>query len=379
MKYFIIAGEASGDLHASNLMHELRKADSKAEFCFLGGDLMQAQGGTMVKHYRQMAYMGFWAVLKNMDKVLRNMSDCKKAIFDFQPDVVILVDYPSFNLRIARFVKENLTSKVYYYISPKIWAWKEFRIKQIKKYVDKMFTIFPFETAFYAKHGYPVEYVGNPLVDSVCNRPNQQQTFQEFTLDNKLKDKPIIALLAGSRKQEIFACLPLMIEAAIQFPLYQIVIAGAPGIDSAFYQSILSEKNVSLVFGKTYELLQHAKVAVVNSGTATLETALVGTPQVVVYYVMFGRLALVLKDIVIKVKFISLVNLVAEKEVVKELIAHYFTTKNVMYELEMLLNNESYRNNMMNEYSRIKEMLGEQGAAQRAAQSIVGHLNCIPC
>jgi len=371
MKYFIIAGEASGDLHASNLMYELLKVDSNAEFCFLGGDLMQKQGGTMVKHYRQMAYMGFWAVLKNMDKVLRNMSDCKKAILDFQPDVVILVDYPSFNLRIARFVKENLPSKVYYYISPKIWAWKEYRIKQIKKYVDKMFTIFPFETAFYAKHDYPVEYIGNSLVDSVCQRTNQQQTFNEFTLENKLDDKPIIALLAGSRKQEISACLPRMLEAASQFSSYQIIIAGAPGIDSTFYQSILNRKNIPVIFGKTYELLQQSKAAVVNSGTATLETALIGTPQVVVYHVMFGRLALVLKKIIIKVKFISLVNLVAEKEVVKELVAHNFTAGNVKTELKMLLENENYRLNMLKEYSVLKNLLGEPGAAERAAKSIV--------
>jgi len=374
MKYFIIAGEASGDLHASNLMHELLKADSNAEFCFLGGDLMQKQGGTMVKHYRQMAYMGFWAVLKNMDKVLRNLSDCKKAIIDFQPDVVILVDYPSFNLRIARFVKENLPSKVYYYISPKIWAWKEYRIKQIKKNVDKMFTIFPFETAFYAKHNYQVEYIGNPLVDSVCQLPNQSHTFSEFCSENNLEGKPIIALLAGSRKQEISACLPRMIEAASVFSSQQIVIAGAPGIDFTFYQSILNGKNIPIIFGKTYELLQLSKAAVVNSGTATLETALVGIPQVVVYHVMFGRLALVLKKFVIKVKFISLVNLVAEKEVVKELVAHHFTVENITTELRILLENEDYRQNMLREYYDLKNLLGDPGAAERAAKSIVSNL-----
>jgi len=374
MKYFIIAGEASGDLHASNLMHELLKADSNAEFCFLGGDLMQKQGGTMVKHYRQMAYMGFWAVLKNMDKVLRNLSDCKKAIIDFQPDVVILVDYPSFNLRIARFVKENLPSKVYYYISPKIWAWKEYRIKQIKKNVDKMFTIFPFETAFYAKHNYQVEYIGNPLVDSVCQRPQQSKTFSEFCSENNLEGKPIIALLAGSRKQEISACLPRMIEAASVFSSQQIVIAGAPGIDFTFYQSILNGKNIPIIFGKTYELLQLSKAAVVNSGTATLETALVGIPQVVVYHVMFGRLALVLKKFVIKVKFISLVNLVAEKEVVKELVAHHFTVENITTELRILLENEDYRQNMLREYYDLKNLLGDPGAAERAAKSIVSNL-----
>ena len=239
MKYFIIAGEASGDLHASNLMRELRKADSQAEFCFLGGDLMQAQGGKLVKHYRQMAFMGIIAVLKNARTVLKNLSDCKKAIVDFQPDVLILVDYPSFNLRIARFVKENLNrTKVYYYISPKIWAWKEYRINEIKRYVDKMFTIFPFETAFYAKHKFPVEYVGNPTVDSISKRPNQQQTFTQFCTENNLPEKPIIAILSGSRKQEIAACLPRMLEAGLRFTDYQVVVAGAPAIEPALYDSI---------------------------------------------------------------------------------------------------------------------------------------------
>jgi len=371
MRYFLIAGDASGDLHASNLMRELRKADSKAEFCFLGGDLMQAQGGTMVKHYRQMAFMGIVAVLKNAQTVLRNMSDCKKAIIDFQPDVLILVDYPSFNLRMASFAKENLKTKVYYYISPKIWAWKEFRIKQIKRYVDKMFTIFPFETAFYARHNYPVEYVGNPLVDSVCMRPNQEQTFAEFCSENNLPNQPIIALLAGSRKQEIAGCLPRMLKAGLLFPDYQVVIAGAPGIDIELYNSILEGRNVSIVFGKTYELLQQSKAAVVNSGTATLETALIGIPQVVVYHIPFGRLGYLVKNIVVNLKFISLVNIIAGKEVVKELVAHLFTVEKVAMELDNILHNESDRQKMIKEYSDIKDSLGEPGAAERAAGKIV--------
>jgi len=374
MKYFIIAGEASGDLHASNLMSELKKVDTQAEFCFLGGDLMQAQGGTQVIHYRQMAFMGVIAVLKNARTVLKNMYDCKQAINRFKPDVLILVDYPSFNLRIARFVKETSKIPVYYYISPKIWAWKEFRIKQIKLYVDKMFTIFPFETAFYAKHQYPVEFVGNPTVDSVCLRPNQLQTPEEFRKLNKLSDKPIIALLAGSRKQEIVSCLPRMLEAALRFPDYQVVISGAPGIDPDFYDSILVQKEFQIVFGQTYELLQHACAAVVNSGTATLETALIGTPQVVVYHVAFGRLAYWVKSWLIKVKYISLVNLVAEKQVVKELYAHLFTTENVVTELESVLHDEVYRKKMQEEYIRIKESLGEPGTAKRTAMKMNGYL-----
>ncbi len=374
MRYFLIAGEASGDLHASNLMRELREADSEAEFCFLGGDLMLAQGGQLVKHYREMAFMGFWAVLKNAPTVLRNINDCKKAIINFQPDVVILIDYPGFNLRIAEFVKENLKTPVYYYISPKIWAWKEYRIKDIKRYVDKMFTIFPFETEFYAKHNYPVEYVGNPTVETILNRPNQNQTLEEFCDQNNLKQKQIIAILAGSRKQEISACLPRMIDAALIFDNYQTVISGAPGIDPQYYQKILDGKKIPVVFGKTYELLQHSRAAIVNSGTATLETAMVGTPQVVVYHVIFGRLAYAVKDILIKVKFFSLVNLVAEKEVVKELVAHFFTVENVARELEKLIYHQTYRNRITKGYNEILETLGEPGAAKRAATSIYREL-----
>jgi lipid-A-disaccharide synthase len=376
MKYFIIAGEASGDLHASNLMRELRNTDSEAEFCFLGGDLMQAQagGGRMVKHYRQMAFMGVVAVVRNAKTVLKNLSDCKQAIIDFQPDVLILVDYPSFNLRMARFVKENLHAQVYYYISPKIWAWKEYRIKEIKRYVDKMFTIFPFETAFYGKHNYQVEYVGNPTVDSVYTRPNQQQTFAEFCAENHLPQKPVIAMLAGSRKQEIVGCLPRMIEAGLRFPDYQVVIAGAPGIDAELYDSILKGRKVSVVFGKTYELLQQAKAAVVNSGTATLETALIGTPEVVVYHVPCGRLGYLVKEIVVRTGFVSLVNIVAGKLVVKELLAHLFTPKNIAAELDLILNDKTYRQTMLSEYSIMKSALGEAGTAERAAKKMVSSL-----
>ena len=371
MRYFIIAGEASGDLHASNLMRELRIADTQAEFCFLGGDLMQAQGGKMIKHYRDMAFMGIVAVLKNARTVLKNLSDCKQAITDFQPDVLILVDYPSFNLRMARFVKENLNTKVYYYISPKLWAWKEYRIKEIKRYVDKMFTIFPFETAFYAKHNYDVEYVGNPTVDSVCTRPHQDQSFADFCSENKLPAKPIIAILAGSRKQEIVGCLPRMVDAGLRFPDYQVIIAGAPGIEADLYNSVLKSRDVSVVFGKTYELLQQSKAAVVNSGTATLETALIGTPEVVVYHVPLGRIGYFVKEMVVRVKFVSLVNIVAEKLIVKELLAHLFTVKNIAAELDLILNNPTYRQTMLQNYSIIKKALGEPGTAERAAKKMV--------
>ncbi len=375
MRYFLIAGEASGDLHASNLMHELRNADSEAEFCFLGGDLMLAQGGKLVKHYRDMAFMGFWNVLKNAPAVLRNINDCKKAIINFQPDVVILIDYPGFNLRIAEFVKENLKTPVYYYISPKIWAWKESRIKDIKRYVDKIFSIFPFETEFYARHNYQVEYVGNPTVETILNRPNQEQTFDQFCEQNNLNKKPIIAILAGSRKQEISGCLPRMIDAALIFDNYQTVISGAPGIDPLFYYKMVSGKNIPVIFGKTYELLQHSRAAIVNSGTATLETAIVGTPQVVVYSVMLGKIAMFLGKFIVKVPYISLVNLVAGREVVKELMAHHFTVENVAKELEKLIYHQTYRNIMSEGYKEILQTLGEPGAAERAAKSIVRELS----
>ncbi|MGC3978780.1 MAG: lipid-A-disaccharide synthase [Paludibacteraceae bacterium] len=371
MKYFLIAGEASGDLHASNLMRELKLRDQKAEFCFLGGDLMSAQGGKKVKHYREMAFMGFFTVLKNAKTVLKNLEDCKNAITEFKPDVVILIDYPSFNLRVAKFVKKSLNIPVFYYISPKIWAWKEYRIKDIKRYIDKMYTILPFETDFYRKHNYEVQYVGNPTVDSIFSRPNQTQTFKDFTRLNHLSEKPIIALLAGSRKQEISSCLPTMVDAATSFPDFQVVAAGAPGIDNDFYIQILAKKHISIVFDQTYDLLAHARAAVVNSGTATLETALIGTPQVVVYNIAFGRIAMLLKNIVIKVKYVSLVNLIAGKEAVKELIAHHFTKENVKRELSSLLYDDAYRSEIKGNYQQIATKLGKPGTAKKAAEKIV--------
>ena len=374
MKYFLIAGEASGDLHASNLMRELKEIDAEAEFCFLGGDLMAAQGGMLVKHYRDMAFMGFLAVVQNAGKIARNMDDCKTALAEFHPDVLILIDYPSFNLRIARYAKEKLNIPVYYYISPKIWAWKEFRIKLIKKYVDRMFTILPFETEFYNRHNYAVTYVGNPSVDSIAARPNQEQTFARFTEQNGLSDQPVIALLPGSRRQEIKSCLPVMLEAASRFPGYQTVISGAPGIEPEFYTPLFIHSGVNLVFNQTYELLQHAQAAVVNSGTATLETALIGTPQVVVYKVAFGRIAMLLKPLVIRTKFVSLVNLIAGKEVVRELLAHHFTPATVYNELHRLLNDTAYRSHMLNDYQDISLKLGAPGAARKAAEEMYGGL-----
>ncbi|MBN2766030.1 MAG: lipid-A-disaccharide synthase [Paludibacteraceae bacterium] len=374
MKYFLIAGEASGDLHASNLMYELKKEDPAADFCFLGGDLMAAQGGIRVKHYRDMAFMGFVAVLRNLKTVLKNIDDCKMAIAEFKPDAVILIDYPSFNLRIAKYVKQTSETPVYYYIAPKLWAWKEYRIKSIKKYVDKVFTIFPFETDFYRKHNYKVEYVGNPTMDSVNALCRRDENASEFCKRHTLSEKPIIALLPGSRRQEIYACLPTMIEAAESFPEYQIVISGAPGIEAEYYQQFSNTSNHPVIIDDTYQILVHAKAAIVNSGTATLETALIGTPQLVVYHVMGGRLAILGKNIFIKTKYISLVNIVAQREVVRELIAHLFTVQNVSIELRNILTMPDYALQMKKDYIEIAENLGQNHAAVNAAMKIINHL-----
>lgn len=374
MRYFIIAGEASGDLHGSNLMRELKEVDPKAQFCFLGGDLMSAQGGELIKHYREMAFMGFVNVLRNAGKVIDNMNLCKKSIVAFKPDVVILIDYPSFNLRIAEFVKKNIHIPVYYYISPKLWAWKEFRIKSIKKYVDNMFTIFPFETEFYKKHGYEVEYVGNPSVDSIASRPMQDESINNFCNANDIDNTPIIALLPGSRKQEIRACLPTMLEAAKNFDRYQIVVTGAPGVSPNFYNEIADMKGVKIVFDQTYRLLSQSDTAIVNSGTATLETALIGTPQIVVYQLAMSRVAMMLKPILIKTKYVSLVNIIAGKEVVTELLGHHFTAENLTKELSVLLNDSKRLLAMKEDYRAISALLGKPGAAIQAAKSIFNHL-----
>ena len=292
MKYFLIAGEASGDLHASNLMAALKEKDPEADFRFFGGDLMQAVGGTLVKHYREMAFMGFIPVLLNLRTILNNMKTCQEDIRKYQPDVVILIDYPGFNLKIAKFVKTVLHLPVYYYISPKIWAWKQYRIKDFRRYVDRMFCILPFETEFFRKLDYSVDYVGNPSVDSVAQYKEKQANRPDtFMADERLPDKPILALLAGSRRQEIKDNLPTMLEVAAAYPDYQPVIAGAPGLEPKYYKQYIGNHPAKIVFGKTYDLLQHSRAALVTSGTATLETSLFRVPQVVCYYVVAGPLA----------------------------------------------------------------------------------------
>ena len=374
MKYYLIVGEASGDLHASNLMRALKERDPQADFRFFGGDLMKGVGGTLVKHYKDLAYMGFIPVLLHLRTIFKNMDYCKQDIVGWQPDVVILVDYPGFNLKIAEYLKKNTTIPVYYYISPKIWAWKEYRIKNIKRDVDELFSILPFEVDFFKGHQYPIHYVGNPCVDAVdAYQKIHAETFDEFVTSNSLSEKPIVALLAGSRKQEIKDNLPMMLEAAKPFvDKYQLVLAGAPGIDPAYYQKYVgNDVPVKIIFGQTYRLLQQAKAALVTSGTATLETALFRVPQAVCYYTPVGKLIAFLRRHILKVKYISLVNLVANKEVVRELVADTMTVAYVRSELDALLNDEQYRGQMLKEYDRMIKILGPAGASHQAASKII--------
>ncbi len=374
MRYYLIAGEASGDLHASNLMKALKKRDINAEFRFYGGDKMAEAGGTLVKHYRELAYMGFIPVLLHLRTILCNMSQCKQDISMWHPDVVILVDYPGFNLDIARFVKTHTDIPVYYYISPKIWAWKEYRIKNIKRDVDELFSILPFEVDFFRKHHYPIHYIGNPCVDAVCafkNTSEGKESFTDFCKANKLSEKPVIAVLAGSRKQEIKDNLRKMLEAASFYDDYQIVIAGAPGLEAEFYQKYIpAESNAVLLFGQTYRLLSHSVAALVTSGTATLETAIFKIPQVVCYYTACGHLVSFLRRVFLKVPYISLVNLIAGKEVVPELVADRMTLKNLVSHLGHILPEGKERAMMLAEYDRVNNILGAEGASERAAEII---------
>lgn len=370
MKYYLIAGEASGDLHASNLMQAIKNQDNNADFRFFGGDLMQQVGGTLVKHYKELAFMGFIPVLLNLKTILRNLEICKKDIVEFSPDVVILVDYPGFNLKIAKYLKLNTSIPTTYYISPKIWAWKEYRIKSFKKYVDQMLSILPFEVDFYRKHNYPINYVGNPTVDAIVNRKDSSQTFQEFIELNKLDDKPIIAILAGSRKQEIEDNLPSMLRAVEVFKSHQIVIAGAPGIEEDFYDEFIYQKNASLIFGQTYNILAQSNVALVTSGTATLEAALLNVPQVVCYKTPVPKLSYWAFKNILHTPYISLVNLIANKEVVQELFAKFFNVEAIHDETEKLLFDSKYRQNMLDEYQLIQNTLGTDNASKKAAKLI---------
>ena len=373
MKYFIIAGEASGDLHGSRLIAELKHRDSDAQFCFLGGDKMsEAANCTPVVHYRDMAFMGFVNVLLNINKIYHLRKVAQRELLRFQPDKVILIDYPGFNLRFAKFVKQNMPSvEVIYYIAPKLWAWKEYRIKSIKRYVDRMFTIFPFETEWFGSRGYKVEYVGNPSVDSVSAFMQEEFDETRFRTDNELDGRPIVALLPGSRLQEIRSCLPIMAQLATLYPDYQFVVAAAPSIESEFYKSVVGDNAVKILYGATYSLLRVARAAVVNSGTATLETALFRVPQVVVYKVFGGRLAMLLKPLLIKTPWVSLVNIIAQREVVTELLAHNFTLKNTAFKLDTILNNPHCSQSIIKSYDQIIQILGFPGTDARCAEKII--------
>lgn len=370
MKYYLIVGEASGDLHASRLMMSLKKYDAGAEFRFFGGDNMSAVGGERVRHYKGLAYMGFVPVLLHLNTIFKNMKMCKEDIVRWRPDVVILVDYPGFNLGIAKFLKKNTKIPVYYYISPKIWAWKEWRIKSIKRDVKEMFSILPFEIDFYEKkHKYKIHYVGNPTAEEVYNFQNQYtENFDYFCAANSLQYKPIIALLAGSRKQEIKDNLPAMIEAAKRFEDYQLVLAGAPSIDDSYYAKFLKGTNVRIVKNNTYALLSNATAALVTSGTATLETALFNVPQVVCYETPLPKLIRFAFNHIIKVKFISLVNLIVNREVVPELLADRFRVDYIANELYKILPGKQAREDMLQGYREVRERLGDAVAPDNAAR-----------
>lgn len=374
MRYYLIVGEASGDLHASRLMRSLKKYDELAEFRFFGGDLMAAEGGTRVKHYKELAYMGFVPVLLHLGTIFSNMKKCKEDIVAWKPDVVILVDYPGFNLNIAKFLKKNTLIPVYYYISPKIWAWKEWRIKSIKRDVSEMFSILPFEVPFYEqKHKYPVHYVGNPTAQEVAEfRAGYHQTHEEFCRENNLDSrKPIIALLAGSRLQEIKDNLPAMIEVAERFEDYQMVLAGAPSIEDEYYDQFLEGTPVRVVKNKTYQLLSHTTAALVTSGTATLETALFNVPQVVCYETPLPKLIRFAFNHVLKVDYISLVNLVANKEVVPEMFADKFTIDGIANELYKIMPGQPARERMLAGYQEVLRELGSKVAPDEAASIMV--------
>ena len=368
MRYYLIVGEASGDLHASHLMRALKNEDRGAEFRFFGGDLMAAEGGTLVRHYRDLAYMGFIPVLLHLPTILRNMRQCKQDIVAWKPDVVILVDYPGFNLNIAKYVHAHTSIPVYYYISPKIWAWKEYRIKNIRRDVDQLFSILPFEVPFFEqKHHYPIHYVGNPTADEV-------REFKVQSSKLKVQSSNTIALLAGSRRQEIKDNLPAMLQAASAFNDYELVVAGAPSIEPSFYEPFLRGYNVRMVQNQTFQLLSQATAALVTSGTATLETALFRVPQVVCYKTPLPRLSRFAFNHIIKCRYISLVNLIADREVVPELMADRFSVKNIHDHLAAILPGGAGRAPMLNGYDDVSRALGDLRAPDNAASIMVGLL-----
>lgn len=368
MKLFLIAGEASGDLHGSNLIKALKQKNQSIKLAFWGGDLMEKAADIKpLKHYKELAFMGFIEVIKNLGEIFKNFKLCKQHIVDFKPDAIVLIDYPGFNLRIAKWAKSQ-NIKVYYYISPKVWAWKEKRVYKIIKYVDTLFTIFPFETEFFKKYNYPVEYVGNPLIDAIHDYKKEQNKELNFKLRNNLSEKPIIALLPGSRKQEVSTKLPVMLESTKNLDRYQFVIAGAPSLDLDFYKPFIENHDASILFGQTYDILENAEAALVTSGTATLETALFKVPQVVCY--IASPISYAIAKRLIKIKFISLVNLIFDKEVVRELIQHECNPTLIREELNTLLIGGPKREKQLKEYEHLIELLGNGSASEKVATFI---------
>ncbi|MEW6467390.1 MAG: lipid-A-disaccharide synthase [Bacteroidota bacterium] len=368
MRYYIIAGEASGDLHASNLMRYLRQLDPAASFRCWGGDRMKAQGGELVKHYRELAFMGFTEVLMNLRTILQNIRYCKNDILEHRPDALILVDYPGFNMRIAEFARAN-GIRVFYYISPQVWAWKQSRVHKIKRTVDRMFVILPFEKDFYRNFGYEVDFVGHPLLDAIEEK--EKASFRDFTREHGLSGKPIVALLPGSRRQEIAVMLPVMAALSRKFPDHQFVIAGAPSQPMEFYEGFIRGSGIAVLHDKTYDLLRQASAALVTSGTATLETALFEVPEVVCY--KGGAISFLIAKQLVKVKYISLVNLIMDREVVKELVQHDFTEHRLEQELRKLLDPEN-RDRMKKDLRELKLKLGNAGASARTAELIHNRL-----
>jgi lipid-A-disaccharide synthase len=368
LKYYIIAGEASGDLHGSKLMEALKEKDDKAQIRFWGGDLMQKAGGVLVKHYKMLAFMGFWEVITHLGTILKNIKFCKKDITDFQPDVIIYIDYPGFNLRIAKWAKQK-GFKNHFYISPQVWAWKENRVHQMKKDLDALYVILPFEKDFFEnKHQFKVEFVGHPLLDTLT----QRKKTTDFLKQNQLSDKNnLIALLPGSRKQEIKKMLPIFLKVSKLFPEFEFVLAGAPGIDPGWYQKFFGEENVKIIQNKTHDLLLHARAALVSSGTATLETGLLDVPQVVCYRSSF--LTYWIAKWLVKLKFISLVNLILDREVVKELIQGAFNVKEVAHHLEYVLSDKGQKK-LKKDYQELRGLLGAGGASKKTAQLITDAL-----
>lgn len=365
MKYYLIAGEASGDLHGANLMKALKIEDTNAEFRYFGGDKMQAEGGTLVKHYADMAFMGFTEVILNLRTILRNMKICKADILAHRPDALVLIDFPGFNLKIAEFAKQQ-GIKVFYYISPKVWAWNQKRVLKIKRIVDHMFCILPFEVAFYKEWGMEVDYVGNPLLDEISRFvPNEN-----FKSKNDLTEKPIVALLPGSRKQEIERLLPVMLSTINDFKDYQFVIAAAPTFTSAYYQQFIKGDDTKLVFDQTYDLLHNSHAAVVASGTATLETALFKVPQVVIY--KGGTISIAIAKLLVKIRFISLVNLIVNRKVVTELIQEDCSKEKITLELKAIVAGNA-RTEMLANYEDLHQLMGKAGASQKTAKLIIGY------